>query len=89
MDCLPRGSDERNKLNAKIIRCSTVTYPAYEKTKLPFKNPDWTFPYLNNPTSNGHNSLIRTRNCANLAALERLFQDISYVIWKHTYIILI
>ncbi|KAG5612102.1 hypothetical protein H5410_023383 [Solanum commersonii] len=33
-----------------------------EKTKTPFKNSDWTFPYLNNPTSKGYNSLIQTRN---------------------------
>ncbi|WMV42573.1 hypothetical protein MTR67_035958, partial [Solanum verrucosum] len=42
------------------------------------------FPYLNNPTSNRHSSLIRTQNRANSVALERLFQDISYDIWKHT-----
>ncbi|WMV50204.1 hypothetical protein MTR67_043589, partial [Solanum verrucosum] len=35
------------------------------------------FPYSNNPTSKGHNSLIQTWNRANSAALERLFQEIS------------
>ncbi|WMV41328.1 hypothetical protein MTR67_034713, partial [Solanum verrucosum] len=42
------------------------------------------FPYLNIPTSNRDISLIRTRNRANSAALERLFKDISYYICKHT-----
>ncbi|WMV58882.1 hypothetical protein MTR67_052267 [Solanum verrucosum] len=55
-----------------------------EKTNTPFKNPDWTFPYLNKPTSKGHISLIQTQNHANLAALEILFQDVSYYNWKHT-----
>ncbi|WMV18291.1 hypothetical protein MTR67_011676 [Solanum verrucosum] len=39
---------------------------------------------MNNPTLNRHISLIRTWNRTNLAALEKLFQDLSYDIWKHT-----
>ncbi|WMV26523.1 hypothetical protein MTR67_019908, partial [Solanum verrucosum] len=35
------------------------------------------FPYSNIPTFKGHNSLIRTWNHINSAALERLFHDIS------------
>ncbi|WMV28749.1 hypothetical protein MTR67_022134, partial [Solanum verrucosum] len=38
----------------------------------------------NCPTFKGHNSLIRTRNRANLVALERSFQGISKIIWKYT-----
>ncbi|WMV57798.1 hypothetical protein MTR67_051183, partial [Solanum verrucosum] len=41
------------------------------------------FPYSNNPTSKRHNSLIRTRNRANSAALEISFQEIAYNIWKY------
>ncbi|WMV59115.1 hypothetical protein MTR67_052500, partial [Solanum verrucosum] len=41
------------------------------------------FPYSNNPTSKGHNSLIRTRNRVNSAALERYFQEIAHHIWKY------
>ncbi|WMV46747.1 hypothetical protein MTR67_040132, partial [Solanum verrucosum] len=41
-------------------------------------------PYSNSPTSKGHNSLIRTRNCVNLAVLERSFQEISNHIWNFT-----
>ncbi|WMV38679.1 hypothetical protein MTR67_032064, partial [Solanum verrucosum] len=35
------------------------------------------FPYSNNPTSKGHNSLIRTWNRTNLAAFVRSFQELS------------
>ncbi|WMV40866.1 hypothetical protein MTR67_034251, partial [Solanum verrucosum] len=37
----------------------------------------------NNPTSKGNNSLIRTQNRANSAALERSFQEFCYHIWKY------
>ncbi|WMV29343.1 hypothetical protein MTR67_022728, partial [Solanum verrucosum] len=42
------------------------------------------FPYSNNPTSKGHNSLIRTRNRANSAVLKRSFQELSNHICKYT-----
>ncbi|WMV57446.1 hypothetical protein MTR67_050831, partial [Solanum verrucosum] len=35
------------------------------------------FLYSNNPNSKGHNSLIQTRNSANLAYLEISFQELS------------
>ncbi|WMV18426.1 hypothetical protein MTR67_011811, partial [Solanum verrucosum] len=38
----------------------------------------------NSPTSKGYNLLIRTRNRANLTALERSFQEFSNHIWKYT-----
>ncbi|WMV45200.1 hypothetical protein MTR67_038585, partial [Solanum verrucosum] len=42
------------------------------------------FPYSNNPTFKGHNSLIRTRNHIKSVSLEISFQEISYHIWKYT-----
>ncbi|WMV58312.1 hypothetical protein MTR67_051697 [Solanum verrucosum] len=41
-------------------------------------------PCANSPTSKGHNSLIGTRNRANLAALERSLQEISKHNRKYT-----
>ncbi|WMV18249.1 hypothetical protein MTR67_011634, partial [Solanum verrucosum] len=44
----------------------------------------WAFPYSNNPTSKGYNSLILTWNRVNLAALEISLQEISNHIWNYT-----
>ncbi|WMV34236.1 hypothetical protein MTR67_027621, partial [Solanum verrucosum] len=38
----------------------------------------------NSPTSKKDNSLIRTWNHANLAVLERSFQELSNHIWNYT-----
>lgn len=54
-----------------------------DKTEIPFRYAI-DFPYFNSPTSNEHISLIQTQNCTNLAALEILFQDFSYHLWKQT-----
>jgi len=54
-----------------------------EKAKIPLKNLG-DFPFPDSPTSNRHIPLIRAQKLANLVALERGFQGLSFDILKPT-----